>query len=73
MWPEESPFDAIIVTAAPKEIPTELVKQLKVGGRLIVPVGEYSQELLRVIRTKDGTKKENLMPVRFVPMVKSLS
>jgi len=68
-WPEESPFDAIIVTAAPKEIPKELVKQLKVGGRLIVPVGEYSQELLRIIRTKDGTKKENLLPVRFVPMV----
>ena len=68
-WLEECPFDAIIVTAAPKEIPTKLVKQLKVGGRLIVPVGEYSQELLRITRTKDGTKTEKLMPVRFVPMV----
>lgn len=68
-WLEESPFDAIIVTAAPKELPTELVKQLKIGGRLIIPVGEYSQELLRITRTKDGTKKEKLMPVRFVPMV----
>ena len=68
-WPEESPFDVIIVTAAPKDIPTKLVKQLKVGGRLIIPVGEYSQELLRIIRTKGGIKTEKLMSVRFVPMV----
>jgi protein-L-isoaspartate(D-aspartate) O-methyltransferase len=68
-WPEESPFDAIIVTAAPKDIPTKLTKQLKLGGRMIIPVGEYSQELLRITRTKEGLKSEKLMPVRFVPMV----
>lgn len=68
-WPEESPFDAIIVTAAPKDIPTKLTKQLKLGGRMIIPVGEYSQKLLRITRTKEGLKTEKLMPVRFVPMV----
>jgi len=68
-WPEEAPFDAIIVTAAPKDIPTKLPKQLKLGGRMIIPVGEYSQELLRITRTKEGLKTEKLMPVRFVPMV----
>lgn len=68
-WPEEAPFDAIIVTAAPKDIPTKLTKQLKLGGRMIIPVGEYSQELLRITRTKEGLKTEKLMPVRFVPMV----
>lgn len=70
-WPEESPFDAIIVTAAPKDIPAKLTKQLKLGGRMIIPVGEYSQELLRITRTKDGLETEKLMPVRFVPMVKN--
>jgi len=68
-WPEESPFDAIIVTAAPKEVPPKLIKQLKVGGRLVVPVGERYQELLRITRTEEGTAIEKLMPVRFVPMV----
>jgi protein-L-isoaspartate(D-aspartate) O-methyltransferase len=67
-WLEESPFDAIIVTAAPKEAPPKLIKQLKVGGRLIVPVGESYQELLRITRTEEGTAIEKLMPVRFVPM-----
>ena len=68
-WPEESPFDAIIVTAAPKEVPPKLIKQLKVGGRLVVPVGERYQELLSITRTEEGTAIEKLMPVRFVPMV----
>ncbi len=69
-WPEEAPFDTIIVTAAPKEIPEILITQLKEGGRLIIPVGTVNQELFCIIRTKDGIKKEKLMPVRFVPMVK---
>lgn len=51
-WPEEAPFDAIIVTAAPKDIPTKLTKQLKLGGKMIILVGEYSQELLRITRIK---------------------
>ena len=68
-WPEVAPFDAIIVTAAPPEIPKALLDQLKVGGRLIVPVGTGEQTLVRIRRTKDGYSRQNLLPVRFVPMV----
>jgi len=68
-WPEEAPFDAIIVTAAPPEIPEELVKQLKVGGKMVLPVGEEIQELVRVTKEEKGIKTERLLPVRFVPMV----
>jgi protein-L-isoaspartate(D-aspartate) O-methyltransferase len=70
-WPEQAPFDAIIVTAAPKSIPEELVNQLKINGRLIIPVGENRQELIRI--TKKQSQKiitEKLMAVKFVPMVK---
>jgi protein-L-isoaspartate(D-aspartate) O-methyltransferase len=69
-WPEHAPFDAIIVTAAPPKIPEDLVSQLKVGGRMVVPVGEFFQELYLVERTDTGFKKSSLLPVRFVPMVK---
>ena len=68
-WPEEAPFDAIIVTAAPATVPEELVRQLKVGGRMIVPVGSMEQELIRLTKTQEGVQKESLLPVRFVPMV----
>ena len=68
-WPEEAPFDAIIVTAAPDTIPQELVNQLKVGGRMVVPVGSFYQELYRITKNEAGVKKESLLPVRFVPMV----
>ena len=68
-WPEAAPFDAIIVTAAPPEVPKPLVEQLAVGGRLVIPVGEAGDQQLKVI-TKDakGTTSETLMDVRFVPM-----
>lgn len=69
-WPEHAPFDAIIVTAAPLSIPEDLVRQLKVGGRMIVPVGSLPQELYLVVRTDTGFDKKALLPVRFVPMVK---
>lgn len=70
-WPEAAPFDVIVVTAAPEQLPLTLIEQLKEGGRLIIPVGiSFSQELIRITRTKDGVKKESLLPVRFVPMVK---
>jgi len=71
-WPEYAPFDIIIVTAAPKSIPNALIEQLKIGGRLIIPVGTGPyQELLRITKTNKGLSEERLLPVRFVPMVKT--
>lgn len=69
-WPEKSPFDAILVTAAPAQVPEALKDQLKQGGRLMIPVGEDKQMLLRLTHTKDGWKTEPISPVRFVPMRK---
>lgn len=69
-WPEHAPFDCIIVTAAPEEIPPKLVEQLKPGGRMIVPVGKFYQELKLVTKTDKGIKTKSIIPVRFVPMVK---
>ena len=70
-WTEEAPFDAIIVTAAPDSIPTKLIEQLKDGGKMIIPVGEvYSVQSLKLIVKKSGKLvEEDLLPVRFVPMV----
>jgi protein-L-isoaspartate(D-aspartate) O-methyltransferase len=67
-WPEAAPFDAIMVTAAPPEVPPELVAQLAVGGRLVIPVGRYEQSLLLLRRTEQGIEREELFGVRFVPM-----
>jgi protein-L-isoaspartate(D-aspartate) O-methyltransferase len=68
-WPEAAPFDAIIVTAAPVEIPKPLIDQLAIGGRLVIPVGKSGDQQLKVItRGPDGTASETLMDVRFVPM-----
>jgi protein-L-isoaspartate(D-aspartate) O-methyltransferase len=68
-WPERAPFDAILLTAAPpKEVPKPLLDQLKVGGRLVAPVGRHEQNLVRITKTRDGLKREVLAPVRFVPM-----
>ncbi|HEY8154571.1 MAG TPA: protein-L-isoaspartate(D-aspartate) O-methyltransferase [Myxococcota bacterium] len=67
-WPEQAPFDAIIVTAAPGHVPQPLVDQLAVGGRLVLPVGDFDQELLRIERGADGLHEEKLIGVRFVPM-----
>lgn len=73
-WPEAAPFDAIIVTAAPPEVPEELVRELKRGGRMVVPVGETSetQELLLIekSRTSDEITTRTTIGVRFVPMVR---
>ncbi|MFH0876632.1 MAG: protein-L-isoaspartate(D-aspartate) O-methyltransferase [Candidatus Omnitrophota bacterium] len=69
-WPEQAPFDAIVVTAAAGEIPNELVKELKIGGRMVIPLGDFSQELYVLTKNEDGTlTKENIIPVRFVPMI----
>ena len=72
-WPEEAPFERIMVTAAPAEVPQTLVDQLAPGGRMILPVGaQFLVQYLWVIEKDDqGTvTKEKILPVRFVPMVK---
>lgn len=68
-WPEQAPFDAILVTAAPPEVPSALLEQLAINGRLVVPVGEHFQQLEVHTRTKDGIRRESVFAVRFVPMV----
>jgi protein-L-isoaspartate(D-aspartate) O-methyltransferase len=70
-WPEEAPFDRIIVTAAPVEVPAALVEQLEVGGLMAIPVGDVMQELRILRKTALGLETLETMPVRFVPMVKS--
>jgi len=67
-WPEAAPFDGIVVTAAPEKVPQPLLDQLKVGGRLVIPVGAFFQDLLVLTKTATGLEKRNVIPVRFVPM-----
>jgi protein-L-isoaspartate(D-aspartate) O-methyltransferase len=67
-WPEHAPFDAIIITAAPTKIPQPLKEQLKTGGYMILPLGDYSQELVLIEKSKTGFEQKSLLPVRFVPM-----
>ena len=70
-WKEYAPFDVILLTAAPSEIPEKLVAQLKEGGRMIAPIGSFFQELYLITKTSTGgLDKKRLLPVRFVPMVK---
>ncbi|MGB9628122.1 MAG: protein-L-isoaspartate(D-aspartate) O-methyltransferase [Thermodesulfobacteriota bacterium] len=69
-WVEESPFDAILVTAGAPDIPQSLVNQLAMGGRLVIPVGDaFVQDLLRVMKTEEGLKKEDLGGCRFVKLI----
>ncbi len=67
-WPDEAPFDAIILTAAPWHVPQPLLNQLAIGGRLILPVGKIAQTLRLIKRSQDGWQEEELLPVAFVPM-----
>jgi len=72
-WPEQAPFDRIMVTAAPEEIPEKLIEQLAPGGIMVIPVGEtvMMQYLWLITKDNDGQiEKEKILPVRFVPMVK---
>ncbi len=67
-WPEEAPFDCIIVTAAPDHVPQPLVDQLKEGGRMIIPVGGFEQHLILIEKGRSGVTRRTTIPVRFVPM-----
>jgi len=67
-WPEAAPFDAIIVTCAPDHIPQPLVEQLAIGGKLVIPVGSFSQDMVIVTKTEKGVMESRTIAVRFVPM-----
>lgn len=70
-WPEKAPFDAIVLTAAPAKIPEPLKEQLKIGGKLLAPVGEDIQHLIFLEKTgPDEFFEKKLLPVRFVPMTR---
>ena len=68
-WPDMAPFDGILLTAAPDQIPKPLIEQLRDGGTLIIPLGKESQQLMQVQKEKDNLHWENLGPVSFVGMV----
>jgi protein-L-isoaspartate(D-aspartate) O-methyltransferase len=70
-WKENAPFDGIIVTCAPDEVPPLLLEQLSIGGRMVIPVGSYYQELLLITKDSSGTSGKSIIPVKFVPMIKS--
>ncbi|MDO6727338.1 protein-L-isoaspartate(D-aspartate) O-methyltransferase [Cognatishimia sp. 1_MG-2023] len=74
-WPEQAPFDRIIVTAAAEDAPGPLLAQLKVGGIMVLPVGQSDtvQSMIRVVRSESGFDYEELRPVRFVPLVEGLA
>jgi protein-L-isoaspartate(D-aspartate) O-methyltransferase len=68
-WPEHAPFDIIIVAAAPNHVPKPLIEQLAPGGKLVIPVGEYFQELVVIEKSVDGEiRRRSVAPVAFVPM-----
>ena len=67
-WPEAAPFDAILVTAAPVDVPPALLDQLVTGGRLVIPLGASSQELFVFTNEAGGMRRERVIPVRFVPL-----
>lgn len=69
-WPEFAPFEAIIVTCAPEEIPLALIEQLAEGGRMVIPVGETYQELKLLIKSGGKIEQKNIIPVSFVPMIR---
>jgi protein-L-isoaspartate(D-aspartate) O-methyltransferase len=70
-WPDQGPFDGIIVTAAARTVPAALLEQLAVGGRLVIPVGDDRTQELKVIdKTEEGTHEESLEYVRFVPLLR---
>jgi protein-L-isoaspartate(D-aspartate) O-methyltransferase len=71
-WPEHAPFDGILVTAGADHVPQPLVDQLAVGGRMVIPVGETQDQVLRVLEKRpDGSiDSRDVVPVRFVPLLR---
>lgn len=67
-WPDEAPFNGIIVTAAPERVPDPLLDQLAEGAKMVIPVGDFYQELKVITRTPEGFDERSVIPVRFVPM-----
>ncbi len=74
-WPGQEPFERIIVTAAAREVPEGLLKQLAVGGIMVIPIEQRpgKQDLFRITRSADGIHREHLLPVRFVPLVEGVA
>ena len=68
-WPDHAPYDAVVVTAAPPEVPEALRRQLALGGTMVIPVGDHFQTLQVLRKTEDGLREIATLPVRFVPMV----
>jgi len=69
-WAEQGPYDGILSAAAPREVPRELIEQLALGGRLVIPVGdERRQELMLIVKTAEGVASTVIEPVKFVPLV----
>jgi len=72
-WPEHAPFDVIIVTCSPTDIPEKLVEQLSEGGRIVIPVGQHGDQILKLLIKHSGKIVErDVIPVRFVPMVHNM-
>ena len=69
-WAENAPYDAIIVTAAPEQIPQPLIDQLAINGKMVIPVGTWVQALIVLTKTKLGIVEEKTLLVRFVPMIR---
>jgi protein-L-isoaspartate(D-aspartate) O-methyltransferase len=74
-WPEQAPFDRIMVTAAAEDVPGLLVEQLRVGGIMVLPVGQTDdvQNLIRVVKTPEGLDFQELAAVRFVPLIEGIA
>ena len=70
-WPEAAPFDSVIVTCAPEDVPQPLIDQLREGGRMIIPVGSIHDQRLYLLRKQGGMiTRETVLAVRFVPMTR---
>ena len=71
-WPDQAPFDGIVVAAAPDHVPPALIAQLAVGARLVIPVGDADQEIRVITKTATSHREERLLPVRFVPLTRDV-